>query len=349
MEQFNCSKCVMDKSDPDIKFTGGICNHCLAYIRNEKLRQEDLKNFDKYITRIKKDGQGRKYDVLLGMSGGVDSSMCLHHLVELGLRPLCYSIDNGWQDPKADENIMRLVEGLKVPFYRYTIDLDKFRELQGAFIMSGTANIEIPTDHILMASSYEMARKYGIKWIISGGNLATENVMPVLWGYQASDLRFIKSVYKKHMGKRLKGLPLISWLGYNWNKWILGINTLYLLDFFTYNRNEAVQFLTEKYGYQGYGDKHCESVFTNWFQNFYLYEKFGYDKRKPHLSSLINSGQMTREEAMKELEKNPEYPQLGLENRIKDYPIRTYKDYPNSEWLWNLTSKVIRNLRKWKF
>lgn len=286
-----------------------------------------------------------QYDVLLGLSGGVDSSYCLHLLVKMGIRPLCYSIDNGWNEPKADENMMRLVEGLKVPFYRYTIDLKKFVELQGAFMQAGVKNIEIPTDHILMASAYELASKYGIKTIISGGNWATESIMPESWGYQARDLRHIEAIYKKHTGKNLTGLPTCSLFAFNWYKWIRRIRTVNLLDFFSYNRKEAIETLEKEYGYQSYGEKHHENVFTRWFQNFYLYEKWGIDKRKAHLSSEIISGQISREDALRILDERPIYPELGLEERVMKYPRHEYTDYPTDEKLWKFLSKLVKSCK----
>lgn len=289
-----------------------------------------------------------KYDVLLGLSGGVDSSYCLHLLHKMGIRVLCYSIDNGWNDPKADENMMRMVETLKVPFYRYTIDLPKFRELQSAFIQSGTKNLEIPTDHILMASAYEMASKYGIKTIISGGNWATESIMPESWGYQPRDLTHIKAIYRRYTGKRLTNLPLCGLLSFNYYKWFKKIKTVNLLDYFDYNREQAIKTLQKEYGFKPYGEKHCENYFTWWFMNYYLFEKWGIDKRKAHLSSLILSGQMTREEAMIELTKNPVYPKLGIEERVIKIPKHEYTDYATDEWLFNLIGKFIKLCRKVK-
>lgn len=320
----------------------GVCNFCHTAQRELKMAEVERPNLTKKIEKIKKQGIGNKYDCLIGLSGGVDSSLTLHHLVELGLRPLCFTIDNGWNDPKADENIMRLVEGLKVPFYRYTIDVNIFRELQAAFMKAGVINLEIPTDHILMASSYELAEAYGINWIISGGNVATESIMPYSWSYPARDLVHIKAIYKKFTGKKLKGLPVCSLAKFNKYKWISGIKTLYLLDYLEYNRAKAIELLQQKYGYKPYGEKHEESVFTKWFQNFYLYQKFGIDKRTAHYSSLINSGQMTREEAMFQLTANPVYPQLGLEAKVMKYQKHDHHDYPTDEFVFNTISKVIR-------
>lgn len=227
-----CSKCVLDGTVEELVLDeNGVCNFCHQAQKSLREIEADKADLPSLIDKIKQNGKGKKYDVLIGLSGGVDSSFTLVKAVALGLRPLCFSVDNGWNDPKADENIMRLVEGLKVPFYRYTINVEKFRRLQAAFIKAGLINLEIPTDHILMASSYEMAEKYGIKYILSGGNVATESIMPASWSYTARDLVHIKDVYKKMMGTKLDGLPLCSLLKFNWYKWIKGIRTIYLLDY----------------------------------------------------------------------------------------------------------------------
>lgn len=331
-----CRTCVMDSTATEFVATDTGCYFC-DLARKMKTKEEPVPN-------LKTDHP--KYDVLLGMSGGVDSSMCLHYLVKMGVRVLAYSLDNGWQSPAADENIMRMVETLKVPFYRYTIDLKKFTELQSAFMLAGVKNIEIPTDHILMASAYELANQYGIKTIISGGNWATESIMPESWGYQPRDLRHIRAIYRKFTNRRLEGLPTCSLPKFNYYKWFRKIRVVNLLDFFSYNREEAIKTLQKEYGWKPYGEKHGENIFTAWFQNFYLFEKWGIDKRKAHLSSLIVSGQMTREEALAELEKNPVYPRLGIEEQVMRYSKHEYTDYPTDEWLWNSITTLIRLLRK---
>ncbi len=340
--RIQCTKCVMDKSASETVFDEqGVCNFC-HQAQRALAEIECDKSLLPVALKVIKDSSKGQYDCLIGLSGGVDSSFMLHKAVEYGLRPLCFSVDNGWNDSKADENIMRLVETLKVPFYRYTIDIPKFRDLQSAFMKAGLRNIEIPTDHILMATTYEMAEKYGIKYILSGGNVATESIMPASWGYSARDLRHVKAVYKWATGKALTGLPVCSLLKYNYYRWIVGLRTVYFLDYLEYNRNEAARILAEKYGWQEYGDKHCESVFTSWFQNYYLFEKFGIDKRKAHLSSMINSGQITREEALANLEKDPIYPRLGLEQRVLKYSKRSHYDFPTDERLYKLISRVVR-------
>ena len=197
-----------------------------------------------------------------------------------------------------------------------------------------------------MATSYEMAAKNNIKWIISGGNVATESIMPPSWGYNARDLVHIKDVYKQMIGGKFPNIPTCSLLKFNYYKWIKRIKTFYILDTINYNREDSIKLLEEKYGYKNYGEKHCESVFTQWFQNFYLYEKFAIDKRKAHLSSLINSGQMTRSEALEELAKPPVYPALGLEKKVMKYPKRSYTDFKTDEKLWKFITTLVRALRK---
>lgn len=342
MQQTQCVKCVMDKSASEITFDkDGICNFCHQAQKSFKeVQQEEYSPISKiYIDKNK------KYDCILGLSGGIDSSTALIRVVESGLRPLCFTIDNGWNDSIADENIMRLVEGLKVPFFRYTIDLKNFKELQGAFLKSGVINVEIPSDHIIVATAYEMACKYGIKYIISGGNLATESIMPYSWSYPARDLKHIKSIYKKFTGKSLTGLPVMSLLKFNYYRWIKKINVINILDYYDYNRERSIQELENRFGWKNYGDKHEESVWTKWFQNFYLFEKFGIDKRKAHYSSLINSGQMTREEALDKLTACPIYPELGIEQRVMRYPKHDHHDYPTDEKLFNFISKIVKFLR----
>lgn len=342
-----CKNCAMDGTATEITFNEkGVCNFCIQAQKSLKEIEKEKPNLPKVIKQIKEDGKNKTYNCLIGLSGGADSSTVLHWAVKFGLKPLCFSVDNGWNDPRADENIMRLVEGLKVPFYRYTIDLKKFRELQVAFLKAGQINVEIPTDHILMATTYEMATKYGIKWILSGGNVATESIMPESWGYQPRDLKHIKAVYKWAMGKRLRGLPVCGLLKWNYYHWWKKIKILYPLDYLDYNREKSLKLLEKEYGWKNYSEKHCENTFTWWFQNYYLYEKFGIDKRKAHLSSLINSGQMTRKVAMELLQKNPEYPKLGVEGVIMSYKKRPYTDFPTDEKLYNFICKTIR---LWKY
>ena len=341
MEHKVCNNCVMDTSAEEITFNEkGICNFCIEYQKKEKVRKAEFLHPGRHwiFHELRKQ---KGYSCLLGLSGGIDSSMCLHYLMaENGIKPLCFSIDNGWNDSKADENIMRMVEKLKVPFYRFTINLKEFSDLQIAFVKAGVKNIEIPTDHILMAATYKMAMDNGIKYIISGGNLATEGIMPPSYGYEARDLTHIKAIFKKFMNRKLKDLPTISLFQYLYCRFIKGIKIINLLDFYDYKREEAKKLLAAEYGWKDYYEKHEESIYTKWFQNFYLPVKFQLDKRRPHYSSMINSGQMTRKEAMEKLAKPLKYPQLGCEERVLKYEKRSHFDYPTNLWLWSLFSNI---------
>ena len=333
----------MDLSSSEITFDeNGVCNFCHQAQKVLKEMEIEKPNLAKRIEQIKKDGEGGNYSCLIGLSGGVDSSTTLHNAVKLGLRPLCFSLDNGWNDPIADENVKRLVEKLKVPFIKYEIDLIKFRDLQGAFMRAGLIGIEIPTDHCLFAVIYELANKYGIKWILSGGNTATESIMPKSWGYNPWDLKHIKDVYKKMTGKKLTGLPVLSLARWNWLKWVRGIRIFNLLDYLDYNRKKSEQMLVELYDFSSTNEKHEENIFTKWYQNFYLYKKFGIDKRKAHYASLINSGQLDKKTAMEMLSQSPIYPQLGLEQKVMKYPKQRHENFKNNEQLFNLISKIIK-------
>lgn len=334
----------MDGSAKEISFDSlGVCNFC--HQAEKAIEEIDAGELMGLVIDMKKQGKGKEYDCIVGLSGGVDSSSVLEIVVNEGLRPLCFSIDNGWNDPIADENIMRLVEGLKVPFYRYTIDLPKFKELQATFLKAGVINAEIPSDHIIISSAFDLANKYGVKYIISGGNVASESVMPYSWSYHARDYRHLSAIYKKFTGKRLKGLPTMSLLKFNYYKWIKKIKVVNILDYFDYNIKENKKELAEKWGWKDYGEKHEESIWTKWFQNFYLFEKFGIDKRKAHYSSLINSGQMTRQEALDKLTASPVYPELGIEKRVMAYPKHDHMEYPNNLKLFMTISKIIKFFR----
>lgn len=342
--------------DPDIAFDAqGVCNYCHFANSQANARRVAINELPWLIHQIKKDGRGRKADCLVGLSGGVDSSMVLDKVVTQGLRPLTFTVDNGWNTEQSDENIMRLVETLKVPFFRYTINLEVFHELQRAFILAGVKNIEIPTDHILLATTYKMAKEYGVKWIIGGGNWQTEGTMPLSYGYQPRDLTHIKAIYKQLTGKKLTVLVTISLLEYLYYRNIKRIRVVNLLDYYKYNREEAKKYLMAQYGWRDYGEKHHESMFTEWFQSWYLPTKFGIDKRRPHYSSLIHSKQMTRDEAVHLLAIKPRVRNLVHKNiervlgltqqEIEALPKHEYSDYPTNEYWWNAWMTFFKLLR----
>lgn len=338
----------MDERAGDLTLdANGVCNYCHSYVEREGVRKLAVTELPWILHKIKKDGVGKPYDVILGLSGGVDSSMCLHWLKQHGIRPLCFSVDNGWNTPEADLNIMNLVETAKVRFHRYTIDRERFYELQRALYLAGIKNLEAATDHTLMAATYEMAHEYGIKWIISGGNLATESSMPTAWGHNARDLGLLKSVYRQFIGKPLRGLPTISLPQYLKCRFIDGVKIVNLLDYTDYNKEAAKSVLRETYGWKDYGEKHGESLFTKWFQNMYLPRTFGIDKRVAHLASLVMSRQLPRDAALRELSVPPAFVDSApIFERLKidmssTLPERhSHLDYPNSERWWDRLSKL---------
>jgi len=344
-----CSNCVLDtKEVPDLTFDcNGVCQYCIDWHKREKTRLLEAQELPWILDDIRKQGRGKQYDCPLGLSGGVDSSLCLHYLVENEIRPLCWSMDNGYNSDVSDENIMKMVEKLKIPFIKKVIDLNEYSDLQAAFLKSGVKNIEIPTDHILMALQYETAIEHGINRIIGGGNHATEGIMPESYGYNAQDLRHILAIYKKFCKRKRPDLPLMSLFGYIKARFIKDIRVINLLDFYpNYNRSEAIEFLKDRYDYVSYGEKHCENTFTSWFQTWYLPNKWGLDKRKPHFSSLINSGQMTRKEAMQKLLERQEFPELNIEDRIMKFARHEHSYYKNSKRLRDFLSRIYVYLKR---
>lgn len=341
-----CRRCLMDNTASEFQETKTGCNFCDQAKKAIKENKIEKQKLNEVIDKIKQAGQDKEFDILCGLSGGVDSSTTLIHAIKLGLRPLCFSLDNKWNDPVADENVKKLVEKLGVSWEKIDINIPKYQELQSAFLQGGIKNVEAVTDHILFAVTYDLAVKEGIKYIVSGGNTETESIMPASWGEDPRDLYWIKSVYKKMTRKNLKGLPTISLLKEQYYRLIKRIKFVRLLDYFDYNRIEAEQMLINDYGFQSTGGKHEENIFTKWYQNFFLVEKYGIDKRKAFYSSLISSGQMTREQALKLLSVKPEYPDIGLKEALT-YPKKTYSDYTNSAWVRKIVVKIYKFLPKW--
>lgn len=302
-----CLRCVMDTSDPHISFDEhGICNHC----RNYELRMASEMFVDEagqshlqaLLTEIKKSGAKHDYDCIIGLSGGVDSSYVAYLVVKkLGLRPLAVHLDNGWNSELAVSNVENIVKNLQIELHTEVLEWEEFRDLQLSFLKASVPNCEIPTDHAITATLFKMAAKENVRFIISGSNLATESIMPSAWGYDARDWRHIKEIYKKYGTKRLKKFPHFGAFDFVRAIFLRRIKFIPILNFFTYEKSEAVATIKRELGWRNYGRKHGESLFTRYFQEQYLPVKFGFDKRKAHLSSLICSGQISREEAIQAL------------------------------------------------
>lgn len=300
----------MDTSDTGIIFDEyGVCSHCHHYDSFYKniapfnlstgKREEVLKSI---IDDIKSKGHNRKYDCIIGVSGGVDSSYTAYKIKQFGLNPLAVHLDNGWDSEYAVKNIESLVKKLNIDLYTHVIDWSEFRDLQKAFFKSSIIDIEILTDHAIFAVIYQLAKKHGIRYFISGINYASESTMPDSW-YSGSklDAGLIKSINKKFgSNKKLKSFPMISFMTFLRN--FPGLNRFDILNYLEYDYQKAKRLLIEELGWIDYGLKHYESVFTRFYQGYILPEKFGIDKRRAHLSSLIYSGQMTRENALAKLE-----------------------------------------------
>lgn len=309
-----CVRCVMDSSASDIRFDGsGICSYCKGFLERSgelldehaEQREERLNHF---IEKVKKNGVGKSYDCIVGISGGVDSSWALVKVVELGLRPLAVHMDNGWNSELAQNNIANLINTLGVDLYTYVIDWDEYRDLMQAFFDANVIDVELLYDNAMLAVNYQMAEKQKLKYILTGHNQSTEGMhIPSDWNWYKKDKKNIKAIAKRFGGVKIKSFPAISTLDYLKYDRIRKIKWISFLDYVDYQKEESLKKLEEHYGYKRYPYKHYESVFTRFYQGYILPEKFGVDKRKVHLSTLIISGQLTREEALKTLEEIP-YP-----------------------------------------
>lgn len=279
-----------------------------------------------------------RYKSIIGISGGVDSSMTAWLVGKE--KPLALIVDNHWNTDIANRNIMRIINHFQLDYLWIKVDKEQFFDLQKAFIKSGIANIEIPTDHLLYALIYKIADMVGAKVIYNGGNTQSEGYMPEEWSYNARDLMLVKAIHKRFGTKPMDKLPTLSLLGYIYYKFIKGIKVVQPLEDYDYKIKEAKELLKREIGFEDYGGKHEESRFTKWFQNCYLIQKFGIDKRIAHFQSLVNSGQMTEKEMSEKLREQPTYENLDLEVNWLEVPKKTYKDYPNNEKIWKLLEKI---------
>ena len=301
-----CTRCVMDTTDPEITFDeDGICNHCRQFEsvtkKNWFPNEEGARKLQSILEQIKSEGSGQPYDCIMGLSGGADSSYLALKASEWGLRPLVVHIDAGWNSELAVANIETIVKHCDYELHTYVVDWEDMRALQLSYLRAAVANQDVPQDHIFFASLYHFAIKNGIRYILNGGNIATEGVFPKAWHGSAMDSINLKAIHKKYGTEKLKSFNTISLFKlYFWYPLVRKMRTIRPLNFIPYNREDAIAEL-EKIGWRSYGRKHGESIFTRFFQNYYLPTKFGYDKRRPHLSSMIASGQMTQEDALNQL------------------------------------------------
>ncbi|MEG2208878.1 MAG: N-acetyl sugar amidotransferase [Clostridia bacterium] len=308
-----CVRCVMDDSDPALTFDeGGVCSCCRQYEQQRALRGyrpgKSEKELNELVRRIKEENCDKPYDCVLGISGGVDSAYLALTAKRLGLRTLAVHVDTGWNSEIAVRNIQRLCEKLGMVLHTIVMDWPTMKELQRAYLLSGLANLDVPQDHALVAEVYRFAKKYDLRYVLNGTNLATEGAWPPFSAqHSCMDSWHLRSVYRRHGRgvKSLKKYPMLSLWQARWR--FSAITQVDLLNYIPYSKKEAIQTLSLKFGWEYYGGKHFESRFTKWFQSAYLPARYHYDKRRYHLSCLVMNSELTREEALGELAEPP-YP-----------------------------------------
>lgn len=300
----------MDTTDPEIKFGDkGVCNHCRQYNITAKKYlfsgKDGERRLQDLFLKVRQSGMNKPYDCIMGLSGGVDSTYVAYIAKKQGLRPLAVHLDNGWNSELAVKNIENIVRKLDLDLYTHVIDWVEFRDLQISFFKAGVIDIEMLTDHAITAILYRLASKHGIKYILSGSNMATEGIMPTSWTHRKSDLRNIKAIHNRYGKEQMKSFPTASTFQiYFWYLLIKRMKSIRVLDYIDYNKEMAMSIIEKELGWKSYGIKHYESIFTRFYQGFILPSKFDVDKRKAHLSTLICSGQISRAEALKEIKKN---------------------------------------------
>ena len=306
-EYRKCTKCLMDTTDKDIFFDeNGVCNHC---IKGEELLakvvftpEQEKENLEKITKKVKDANTKSDYDAILGISGGVDSSYLAYLMKEIGLKVLLLHCDNGWNSKTAVENIKKIVAKTGYDLETYVINWKEFKDLQRSFIKAGVIDIEVLTDHANRAAMFMVSKKHKIKYVVSGANYATEHSMPKSWVWNKRDLMNIKGIHKQFGSVPLKTFPTLGSfeiLVYT----ELGLRLKYIepLNSIVYRKDKAMEKLHEYFGWEYYGGKHYESMFTKFYQGYILPTKFNADKRKVHLSDLMRNGEITYEEAEAEL------------------------------------------------
>ena len=362
-----CTKTIMDTTDPNIVFNEkGESDYYVNYI-NEILPswntgEEGMKELMQTAEKIKKDGKNRDFDCIIGLSGGLDSSYVAYVAKEImGLRPLLFHVDAGWNTDKAVGNIEKLVNGLNVDLYTEVINWEEMKDLQRAFFKSQIADQDMPQDIAFFSGLYKFAKKNKIKYVLTGGNFSTECCRePEEWGaYPGIDKKLIQDIHDKFGNKKLKSFPIVDIIQYKlYYKYVLGMEVFKPLNLIPYNKKEVEKLLEDKYGWEKFQHKHHESRFTRFFEDYWMPRKFGYEKRRAHFSSLILTGQMTREQALERISK-PELDELTLQKEF-DYVAekldftrdelqtifegenKTFNDYKNKRALIGLGAKTMR-------
>jgi N-acetyl sugar amidotransferase len=361
-----CATCVMDTSDSAIRFnSAGICDHCVTFERHTKPNwltgAPAQRALHALAGAIRRSGEGRDFDCIVGLSGGVDSSYLAYVAKEvMGLRPLVFHVDAGWNSELAVQNIEKIVDGLSLDLFTEVIDWPEMADLQLAFFKSGVPHIDVPQDHAFFATMYKFAEKYNVNSILTGANLATECVRnPLEWMYYQSDSIQLRDIHRRFGARPLVNYPVTSILRHKvWLPYVKGIRVERPLNLVDYNKKTAIEFLSTRFGWRPYPQKHFESRFTRFYEGYWLPRRFGYDVRRVQFSSLILTGQMTRTEALRLLE-SPALDEAAVRREFDfvaekleisrdelqaylDSPRKTYRHYRSQDLLYGLGSRVLK-------
>lgn len=363
-----CNRCVMDATDELIEFDiFGVCNHCRTF--DARMRgtwfpdAEGARRLGVILDGIRQQGYGKPYDCALGLSGGVDSCYVALLAAEWGLRPLVVHIDTGWNSEISVSNVERLVKHCGFELHTCVVDWEEMRDLQLAYLRAGVPNQDVPQDHAIFAGLYRFCVRNGVKTVLSGGNVATEGIFPESWHANAMDSVNLRAIHRKHGSRPLRHFPLISaWELYVVFPGLRRLRTIRPLNYLPYDRDQAIDRLQAACGWKPYGRKHGESKFTRLFQNHYLPTRFGFDKRKPHLSSMVVSDLITRDRALGllqeplydpgELDQDIDYLCNKLGIARDDYlafiagPKRHHSEYPTWDRSYQMLKRAQRLLRR---
>jgi N-acetyl sugar amidotransferase len=340
----------MDTTDPEITFDReGRCCHCTEYLaRRIKYKYQGSASdaeLDRLVERISDSGKGRDYDCVIGVSGGADSSYLAHIAKQKGLRPLAVHMDNGWNSEKAVINIKNITRKLEIDYESHVLDWEDFRDIQLAFLKASVPEAETPTDVAIPAAMHAAAAQHGIKYILNGGNIATEGILPKSWHYDVKDLRYFRHIHRTFGKRKIKKFPTFGYVREAYYKLGKGIRIVYPLNHVPFVKDDVVALLEREFDWRNYGGKHNESGYTKFIQSYYLYEKFGIDYRRAGLSVGICTGEVDRKDAIEELtslpydpktiEDDKQYVAKKLEISRDDLesilcqPPKWYWDYPN--------------------